>query len=138
MDETFVTTGFIQAGKLRIRHRPDLLTWIRQRKDTEVVLTVSRRRATRNLAQNAYLWGVVYEYLSEHTGYTADELHEWAKMKFLPKRLALTDGNGEIREELVIGGTTTRLNKLEFGEYIDAIRRFAAEELMLVIPDPVN
>lgn len=29
--------------------------------------------------------------VSEHTGYTPDEVHELAKQMFLPKRLAVTD-----------------------------------------------
>jgi hypothetical protein len=79
---------------------------------------------------------VALKLLSEHTGYTVDELHEWAKAKFIPKHLALLDKNGEVRDDLVIGGTTTRLNRVEFNEYIEALRKFAAEELGVVIPDP--
>jgi hypothetical protein len=33
-----------------------------------------------------------------------------------------------VRDDLVIGGTTTRLNRVEFYEYIEALRKFAAIE----------
>ncbi len=39
-------------------------------------------------------------------------------------------------DEFVIGGSTTRMNKLEFGEYCEAIRQWAAMELGINIPDP--
>jgi len=32
--------------------------------------------------------------------------------------------------------STTELTKTEFGEYIEAIQRFAAESLNVTIPDP--
>ena len=65
-----------------------------------------------------------------------DEIHEVLKAKFIPKRLAIADGNGEIRDELVIGGSSAKLNKLEFGEFCESARRWAAEDLGVVIPDP--
>lgn len=55
---------------------------------------------------------------------------------FLPKKLAICDGNGEVKGEVVIGGTTTSLNRIEFGEFVDRFRQWAAEELSVVIPDP--
>jgi len=76
------------------------------------------------------------ELVSEHTGYTPDEVHELAKQMFIPKRLAVADGNGEIRGEYVIGGTTTTLNTIEFGEFVESFRRWAAQDLDVVIPDP--
>lgn len=129
-------SGYIYAGHLTIRNRPALLRQLRRWKDGEVVITIERKHARRSLQQNAYLWGVVYQLLSEHTGYTVEEIHEWAKMKFIPKRIALADGNGEVRDDLVIGGSTRKLNKVQFGEYVEAIREFAALELDCVIPDP--
>jgi len=97
---------------------------------------IEKRRATRSLNQNAWYWGCIVEAISEHTGYTPDEVHDLLKQKFIPKKLAIQDGNGEIKDELVIGGTTTKLNKVQFGEYCEAIRRWAAMDLDIVIPDP--
>jgi hypothetical protein len=74
--------------------------------------------------------------LAEHTGYTPDEIHEILKAKFIPKRLAITNGNGEICGEFVLGGSTTKLDTLDFSEYCERIREWAAESLDIVIPDP--
>lgn len=105
-------------------------------RDGEVLVAVTRRKASRSQQQNRWYWGVIVELLSEHTGYTPDEVHEVLKAKFLPKRVALADGNGEVKGEFVIGGTTTTLDKLAFGEFCEAIRTWAADELGVVIPDP--
>lgn len=132
----FVTTGYLRSGRLEIRRKRQMQAALGRMRDGEVLITIARHHATRSLQQNRWYWGVIVELLAEHTGYTPDEIHEVLKAKFLPKKIALADGNGEIQGEYVIGGTTTRLNKLEFGEYCEAIRRWAAEELAVVIPDP--
>jgi hypothetical protein len=132
-----VASGSITGGRLFIRNRRDFDRLIGQMKDgIEVEVAITRRRATRSIQQNRYYWGVVVELLSEHTGYTADELHDFLKAKFIPKKLAICDGNGEVQDELVLGGSTRKMNKLEFGEYMESIRRWAAEALDVVIPDP--
>lgn len=73
--------------------------------------------------------------LSQHTGYTQDEMHDISKAKFLPKTLAIADGNGEVVGEYVLGGSTRRLNTHEFYAYIERVRQWAAE-LDCDTPDP--
>lgn len=132
----FITTGRVKQGRLEIRRRQEMRNTIAKWKDGDVLITITPRRAARSMNQNAWYWGVIVEHLSEHTGHTPDELHELLKAMFLPKRLAVQDQNGEIQGEYVIGGSTTKLNTLEFGEYCEAIRQWAAETLGVVIPDP--
>jgi hypothetical protein len=105
-------------------------------KDGPYTLTVERQHATRSLSQNAWYWGCIVGLLSEHTGFSPDEMHELLKGKFLPKKLAIPDGHGEVVAEFIIGGTTTTLNKIDFGEYCEQIRRWASADLAVVIPDP--
>lgn len=131
-----VTTGFVRGGRLEIRNRKQFAQTLRRMRDGEVIVTIEPRKAARSQPQNRYYWGVVVELISEHTGYTPEELHDYLKAKFLPKALALPDANGVIVDEFVIGGSTTKLNKLEFGEYVERIRQWAAETLDVVIPDP--
>jgi hypothetical protein len=109
-------------------------TQLRQLRDGEVEIRIERKRATRNQQQNRLYWGVVLWALSEHTGYTPDELHEICKAKFLPKQLAVADGNGEVVGEFVIGGSTTKLSMGEFSDYLRQIKLWAAE-LGVVIPE---
>lgn len=134
--QIYIASGRVDDGKLKIRGRRMFDEALSSWKDCEVSVTIEKKHATRSQQQSRYYFGVVLALIAEHTGYTVDELHEWAKAKFLPKHLALTDGNGTIVDEHIVGGSTTKLNKLEFGEYVEEIRRFAAESLDINIPDP--
>ncbi len=137
VNDLVVASATVRDRKLFIRNRRAFdLAVSELREGWELEVTVKRRRAARSLLQNAYYWGVVVEMLSEHTGYTADEIHDFLKAKFIPKRLAVCDGNGVIQDEVVLGGSTREMNKVEFGEYVEAIQIWAAESLDVVIPDP--
>jgi hypothetical protein len=138
MTGEYITTGVIEGGKLEIRNRAGLSQALRGMKDGEVLVSIVRLRACRSQRQNAWYWGVIVQMLADHTGYTPDEMHEVLKAKFIPKRFAVSDGNGEIQDELVIGGSTSILNTVEFGEYCEAIRQWAADSLHVVIPDPID
>ena len=133
-----VAAGTVKAGKVLLRDRGLFERALATMRDGEVTVRVERLKATRSLKQNAFYWGVIIQGLSEHTGYTADEMHEFLKAKFIPKRLAVLKGNGEISDELVIGGTTTTLDTIEFSDYCAAIQQWAAEELDLLLNDPLG
>jgi hypothetical protein len=131
-----VTTGAVRSGRLEIRGREQMRTALKRMRDCEVFVTITPQRAARSQQQNRWYWGVIVELIADHTGYTPDEIHEILKAKFVPKKLAISDGNGEIVGEFVIGSSTTKLDKNAFGEYCEAIRRWAASDLGVVIPDP--
>jgi hypothetical protein len=124
------------SGQLKL-NRVRLVKLLKGRRDCELVLMLERKHATRSLAQNAWYWSGVIGSISDHTGYTPEEVHEFCKAKFLPNKVTLADKNGEVVEEVVIGRSTTALNKIQFGEYIEAIRQWAAETLDLNIHDPL-
>lgn len=126
----------VKDGALHVRNRTRLLEQIGELSDGEYVLRIERRRATRSIEQNKYWWSVCVELVSEHTGYTPDEVHELAKQMFLPKKLAVSKGNGVIVGEAVLGGSTTKLNKVEFYDFVERYRQWAREDLGVVIPDP--
>jgi len=116
------------------RRFDDAVSNLDERWDYEIA--VRRLYANRSQQQNKFYWAVVVELLSEHTGYTPDEVHEFLKMKFIPKRLSVADDNGEIKGEFVLGGSTRKMSMAEFGKYIETIREWSAIELGVVIPDP--
>lgn len=125
-----IATGEVKGGRLVLRNRRQFDDQIRRMKDGwQLEVTVQRLRATRSLAQNAYFWGVVLQTISECTGDEVDDLHDYFKKRFLPKPLGI-DSNE------VVGGSTRTLNTVQFGEYIEKIRQFAAEFLDIAIPDP--
>jgi hypothetical protein len=134
----YIANATVQAGKLHIRNRRAFDLALGSMPDgCELLVTVERVRATRSQAQNRWYWGVIVKAISDSTGYDPLEVHELLKEKFLPKTLALPDKHG-VADEFVIGGSTAKLNKLEFGEYCEGVRRWAAEALAVDIPDPVE
>lgn len=101
-------------------------------------------RPTRSNEQNNYLWGVCYPPLVERTGYTAEEIHEYALGRHFgwidrkvpktprnlegvasfPRRTTTTDENGK----------RSTLDKTEFSDFVATVHRIAAEAGVF-IPD---
>jgi hypothetical protein len=131
-----IATGEVRSGRLKIRNWNAVQEAVIHMRDCEVLIRIERARATRSLNQNRWYWGCVVGLVADHTGYTPDEIHAIYKAKFIPKPIALANGNGEICGEFVIGGTTTQLDTQEFAAYCESIREWAADELGVVIPDP--
>jgi hypothetical protein len=126
----------VEGGKLHLPNRRLFADLVRTLRPGPYELTISRLRATRSVQANRFYWGVVVQLISEYTGFTPEEVHEWAKAKFLPKRLALLGGNGEVVDEYVIGGSTRKLKTDEFYDYVEKVRTFAQEQLGLIMPEP--
>lgn len=102
------------------------------------VMQVKRYVKKRTLSQNNLMWmwlNQVADLVSEHTGYDAEDIHEFCKRKFLPAsgRVAVLIG-GEYVERL----TTTKMTTLEMSAYMNAIDAWASMELGLVLPHPVD
>ena len=89
-----------------------------------VEVVVRKERSERSNNQNNYYWGVVLQLLSDHTGYTTDEMHEICKHQFL-----IVHGKFDYVK------STTKLNTVEFEEYLDKIKNWAAV-LGVNIPNP--
>jgi hypothetical protein len=105
-----VASGDIRNGRLFIRNRAAFdSSMAALREGMQVEIAVMALRATRSIQANRYYWGVIVQLLSEYTGYSVDEMHDVLKAKFLPKHLAVTNGNGTIVDEFVIGGSTREL-----------------------------
>lgn len=85
-----------------------------------------KKKRGRSTQQNAYMWGVVYNLISKHTGYTPDEVHQILAETFLSYE---KDGRTFIR-------STTRLKTAEFEQYMEKCRRWAAMELQVYCPLP--
>ncbi len=132
-----VASASVRGGRLFFSNRRRFDEQIRQFRDgASVEIAVTIRRASRSVNQNAWYWGVIVEAISEHTGYTPDEVHEFLKAKFIPKKLAVCDGNGEVVDEYVLGGSTRKMNTQAFSDYCELIRVWCAETLDINIPDP--
>lgn len=125
-----------ESGALTIANRDRLTDWCKQHPGKQVKIKVERKAAKRSLNQNSYYHGVVVEMVREgllNCGYplSHDETHYFLKERFNPIEIPGKDGF-----VITVPGTTTELNKVEFGEYIERIAQFASEYLGVVIPAP--
>lgn len=98
-------------------------------KGETIQFTFTKRKKHRSDNQNAYYHGVVIRTIADYCGYRGSDeiagIHEELKRKFLPKR-----------GRLQITRSTASLSTEEFGEYLEDVKRWAAEELGLYIPEP--
>jgi ribosomal protein L39E len=88
-------------------------------------------RDTRSNRQNKYYWGVVLNILSEHTGFTPEEMNEYLKGLVLNYTKDLPNGG---YADLV--RSTKDLDTKEMEEFLEKVRRFSAQELDCQIPEP--
>lgn len=82
--------------------------------------------------QNGYYWAVVVADIAAHTGHTPQEIHTELKAMFNPVPSLLSP-------EITKPGSTQNLDTLEFEEYLERIRVWAADPhdgLGLTIPLP--
>ena len=93
-------------------------------------MTVKPHKSSRSLDQNALYWswlGVI----AGDTGYTADDIHEVCKQKFLPPHFV--DIGGEVTETR---RTTTKLKVDEMSAYMGQVEAWAVSELGIILPHP--
>lgn len=133
------TYGNIDSnGALTISNRERLTDWCMQNRGKQVKIKFERKSAKRSLPQNSYYHGVVVESVREgfyDIGYymNHDQTHEFLKRNFNPVEIPNKDGVA-----ITVPGSTTELNKVEFGEFIERIAQWAAEYLGVVIPAPTK
>lgn len=96
-----------------------------------VVVEIKAQRQRRSLSQNGYYWGVIIPFLCEATGYTAEEMHDALKWKFL-RRVP----DGDLGEGLATVGSTAGLSTKEFEIFTAAVREWASRDLECYIPEP--
>ncbi|MFM2394179.1 MAG: hypothetical protein RLZZ546_2161 [Bacteroidota bacterium] len=83
-------------------------------------------KAKRSMLQNNLYWhylGVI----EQETGNESTDLHSYFRDKFIPPKFVRIKG-----KEHRVSGSTTRLNKVQFGEYMEKI----CAETGVPIPDP--
>lgn len=124
----------MESGK--VKNRKIISALLGGLQDGKYILEINdyNRRST---PQNRYYWGLVIPIIQKAikdlgTELTKEEAHEFLKSRFNLSEIV----NHDTGEAISVPLSTTRLNKEQFGEYIEKIQRFAAEFLMIEIPDP--
>lgn len=112
----------VSIQKWQIENLGKLEAFIKSRKDGLYTISV-KKHGTRSLAQNSYYRGVVLQMIEDYTGHDKKELHYYFKHTYI-------DG-GQFP-------SSAELNKMDFSDYVNKIKDFAAVELGLYIPEAVN
>lgn len=103
--------------------------------DQSFSVTVQQHKPKRSNEQNAYLWGVVYPTVlkvggEQLRGWTADELHEYCLGEWSGWETLTGFGRKKVRPMR----RSSALNKQEFSDYIEFIKRRMAEH-GIYVPD---
>lgn len=125
-----------EHGIFHVQNRERLKEWARMNPSRQLMIRIDKRGGRRSSPQNRYYWGVCIAevrlgFLNIGYEMTAEETHYFLKQKFNPVTVENKDGI-----VIEMPGSTTQMNKTEFGEYVERIARFAAEYLSIRIPEP--
>jgi hypothetical protein len=126
-----------ESGKLSIHNRQRLLAWAKEYPGKEVVIKFERKGTKRSSPANRYYWGVCIREITirlrelGHQWITDEDVHDMMKIKFNYERIVSEHG-----ETLELPKSTTGLTKMQFFEYVENIRMWAAGFLGIDIPDP--
>jgi hypothetical protein len=114
--------------------------------DTLYEVLIRKHKSSRSLAQNRLMWkwyDIIRIHIADSGGqlFTAEDLHEWYKAKFLPSKVVAVDG-----EPIRCRASTASLRmsrnddtpegEVTMHEYLDMIDRHSADSLNLVLPTP--
>jgi hypothetical protein len=79
---------------------------------------VTERKHIRNLSQNDMYWAIL-DGLSDHLGYTKEEIHELMKYKYLKFAKEIAG------QQVIVVPSTADLNTAQFAEFIENVLKFA-------------
>lgn len=143
-DTTLTYQGNIKEGNITLpkRLRKEVVAAFDGR---EIEVIFKRKRKRRSTAQNSYYWGCVIPAIvhamidlgndalqignTEH----GELVHEFLKNKLLDNGEEIMGIEGLIFK---LPPSTKKCTTVEFDEYMDKVRRWAAENLNISIPEP--
>ncbi len=118
--------GIVKKGKLLLNEQDNFDRYLLTLENKGIKLIIKRIKKYRSNNENRYYWGVVVKLLSEHTGYSSDEMHDALRMLFLR--------NAD--RKIPTLRSSTSLTTIEFENYLTEIRQWATQELDCFIPLP--
>ena len=122
-----IFSGMVKNGKLMLVNKEMFEKYL-QSIEGVVQVIVKKRKSVRSLNQNAYYWVAVVGIPAAQFGYTPEEMHEAYKYLFLRR---------EEQGKPTTVRSTTRMTKMEFGQYVDQCRQWCAEQ-NIIVPDPTS
>lgn len=123
--------GHVTNGQLKIRDRKGFDAYLLQFEGKDVEIMVKRKKAKRSIDQNAFFHAWV-NLLSDHTGYSKEEMKEILKNQFL----SVEKVNAKTGSIFKYTRSTASLNKNEFAEFCNDVQRWSIEEFNAILPLP--
>ena len=121
--------GIVENGKITHYNLSGVNEHLKTLEGKEIQYTIGKWVKNRTLQQNSYYWGWVLGYIVDYCGYERNELegiHDYLKLMFLVEQ----DPSKKIP---MVRGTRDMTTK-EFTEWIERVKRWAAQTLGLNIP----
>lgn len=124
-------------GSFTLHNRPRFLQWCLENIGKEIRIRFTRNYKQRSSPQNRYYHGVVIKEIAirlrdlGHQWLEDEDVHTMMKLKFNYEQVVSEEG-----EVLELPKSTTTLTTVEFIEYCDRIRQWAAGFLDIQIPGP--
>lgn len=117
LEESFGCEISSKSGSKRIKlnNRGYYESRLKSLPDGKYTLILTNKKENRSSAQNRYYWVYLHQIEAE-TGNRAEEIHEYAKRKFLQPKTITVKG-----ETIRIPNSTKDLSKAEMVEYMDFI-----------------
>jgi hypothetical protein len=129
-----------EDGTMHIRNRAAFNRYLLSFKGKQVRITIEKLKKKRSNPQNRFYWGIVVPLVKDgliNAGYellSSENVHDFLKGQFL-KGENINKDTGDI---LTYTKSTTELSTSEFMDFIAAIQQWAAENLSITIPDPIE
>ena len=121
--------GTIKNGKVLLDEQDAYEGYLLTLEDKRIELVIKKEEIARTNQQSKYLFGVVYQLISEETGYSKEEVHELMKSIHLKTHM---EANGK---RYTVVRSTHDLTTVEMTEYIENCKRWASVELNINIPE---
>ena len=119
------TINFIKKNGEVTDFKASLNSLISTLKNGEYSLLIKKKTKQRTISQNKLLW-LWLNCIAQELGYTAQDMHDYFCTKYLSK---------EVYGAIIVVGTKD-LTTLQFKQFLDNIKIFAATELGITLPDP--
>lgn len=121
--------GLSTSGNVQFERWPDVSRYLTTMDCKRVEIVIKPYKPRRSNPQNKYYHGVIIPILADHFGYTHDEMHDAIKWEFLKKKE---------EDKPATVGSTAKLETDQFNQLIEKIKRWAAIEHQVFIPDPTE
>jgi len=112
----------------------EILDWINAntKPNESYLIGIQKKGDKRSLQANAFYFGHICKTVSNETGHTVEEIHEFNKVKFNPVEKKIINPVTLETEIITVGGTTTKMTVKRFNELINDAMFFYTSELGII------